>query len=324
MGDSVPLPIEFVDGQVDEGALLDAVRSARATFKAHMRVQGVSEAHPALTLTDLERQQVQDAYKQLKALTRDDQTPEKRAEACAWLAGQLPKSVEALKGRMLPLRLDAAQVEFSQADEGAALFKGDFEAHGGNCEEPAPFKLDSVLGVTVHTPMFARRMAKAQMEQELAQSAAYMVDERAAGPSNIKAPAPAIAAPKATIVGSANEEHKEGEGGTKASGQAGAMVPPEPSRAGGGEKRRRAGSEGAQRASDSAVAELPPGLFIVETIVARTKVGKDWKYLVKWAGYPSTQSSWEPTRNVKALAEYARFMHAPVNWVSMEDHSPVA
>jgi len=46
--------------------------------------------------------------------------------------------------------------------------------------------------------------------------------------------------------------------------------------------------------------------FKVDSIVAHKKVGRDFKWLIKWQGYPESDNSWEPSDNVpsRAVAKY--------------------
>ena len=45
------------------------------------------------------------------------------------------------------------------------------------------------------------------------------------------------------------------------------------------------------------------GIFEVETILQKRKVGRSWQFLVKWTGYASHENTWEPLANVKHLPE---------------------
>ena len=48
--------------------------------------------------------------------------------------------------------------------------------------------------------------------------------------------------------------------------------------------------------------------FEVEAILGHKPWGRGHRYLVKWKGYPTSESTWEPTNNLKGaleiLAEY--------------------
>ena len=43
--------------------------------------------------------------------------------------------------------------------------------------------------------------------------------------------------------------------------------------------------------------------FEVEKIVAKRKFGRQWKYRVKWKGYPSRQNTWEPKSSLTHCAD---------------------
>ena len=45
------------------------------------------------------------------------------------------------------------------------------------------------------------------------------------------------------------------------------------------------------------------GVYEVEAIIAKKRVGKSWHYLVKWAGYDETENTWEPLAHVRHLAD---------------------
>eukprot|EP00884_Botryococcus_braunii_P000202 jgi/Botrbrau1/10182/Bobra.0121s0025.1 len=45
------------------------------------------------------------------------------------------------------------------------------------------------------------------------------------------------------------------------------------------------------------------GVYEVEAITAKKKVGKSWQYLVKWKGYDETENTWEPLAHVRHLAD---------------------
>ena len=34
-------------------------------------------------------------------------------------------------------------------------------------------------------------------------------------------------------------------------------------------------------------------------IIAKKKIDSEWKYLVKWEGYSSSENTWEPIKNLK-------------------------
>jgi hypothetical protein len=45
------------------------------------------------------------------------------------------------------------------------------------------------------------------------------------------------------------------------------------------------------------------GVYAVETILAKKRVGKEWKYLVKWTGYDDSENTWEPFSHVRHLTD---------------------
>jgi hypothetical protein len=45
------------------------------------------------------------------------------------------------------------------------------------------------------------------------------------------------------------------------------------------------------------------GMYAVETILAKKRVGKEWKYLVKWTGYDDSENTWEPFSHVRHLTD---------------------
>ena len=45
------------------------------------------------------------------------------------------------------------------------------------------------------------------------------------------------------------------------------------------------------------------GVYEVEAILAKKRVGKSWQYLVKWMGYDETENTWEPLAHVRHLAD---------------------
>ena len=45
------------------------------------------------------------------------------------------------------------------------------------------------------------------------------------------------------------------------------------------------------------------GIFEVETILSKRRVGRSWQFLVKWTGYGDLENTWEPLSNVKHLPE---------------------
>jgi hypothetical protein len=49
------------------------------------------------------------------------------------------------------------------------------------------------------------------------------------------------------------------------------------------------------------------GQYIVERILAERKSGRSRQYLVKWAGYPVEESSWEPRKNLNCPDRLAEF-----------------
>lgn len=40
--------------------------------------------------------------------------------------------------------------------------------------------------------------------------------------------------------------------------------------------------------------------YKIEKILQRKKVGRGYKYLIKWKGYPESENTWEPKRNFNA------------------------
>ena len=38
--------------------------------------------------------------------------------------------------------------------------------------------------------------------------------------------------------------------------------------------------------------------YKVEAILSHKRLGKGYSYLIKWKGYPSSDNSWEPERNI--------------------------
>lgn len=63
--------------------------------------------------------------------------------------------------------------------------------------------------------------------------------------------------------------------------------------------------------STPAVVTSPPplyadkrgGIYEVETILAKKKFGRSWRYLVKWTGYDDSENTWEPLANVRHLTD---------------------
>jgi hypothetical protein len=61
--------------------------------------------------------------------------------------------------------------------------------------------------------------------------------------------------------------------------------------------------------STPAIVTTPPpvyadrrgGIYEVETILAKKKFGRSWRYLVKWTGYDDSENTWEPLANVRHL-----------------------
>ena len=46
--------------------------------------------------------------------------------------------------------------------------------------------------------------------------------------------------------------------------------------------------------------------YTVERILKRQKKGKKLFYLVKWEGYPDTQATWEPIKNLRNVRKMVR------------------
>lgn len=47
--------------------------------------------------------------------------------------------------------------------------------------------------------------------------------------------------------------------------------------------------------------------YIVEKILARKRVRQGYQYLVKWAGYPEDEATWEPRSSLKQLTAFQDF-----------------
>ena len=47
------------------------------------------------------------------------------------------------------------------------------------------------------------------------------------------------------------------------------------------------------------------GIYEVETILAKEKVGKSWRYLLKWTAYDDYENTWEPLANIRHLTDFA-------------------
>ena len=75
------------------------------------------------------------------------------------------------------------------------------------------------------------------------------------------------------------------------------------------------------RPPPEAVDATGDGEYVVERILAERKVGRGKQYLVKWAGYPTEESSWEPRKNLSCpdlLAEFeAQQLHSDVDALAM-------
>jgi len=75
------------------------------------------------------------------------------------------------------------------------------------------------------------------------------------------------------------------------------------------------------RPPPEAVDATGDGEYVVERILAERKVGRGKQYLVKWAGYPNEESSWEPRKNLSCpdlLAEFeAQQLHSDVDALAM-------
>jgi hypothetical protein len=39
--------------------------------------------------------------------------------------------------------------------------------------------------------------------------------------------------------------------------------------------------------------------------LAKEKVGKSWRYLVKWTAYDDYENTWEPLANIRHLTDFA-------------------
>jgi hypothetical protein len=50
-------------------------------------------------------------------------------------------------------------------------------------------------------------------------------------------------------------------------------------------------------------ADKSGSIFEVETILAKKRFGKTWKYLVKWTGYDDSENTWEPLAHVQHLTD---------------------
>jgi hypothetical protein len=50
-------------------------------------------------------------------------------------------------------------------------------------------------------------------------------------------------------------------------------------------------------------ADKSGSIYEVETILAKKRVGKTWKYLVKWTGYDDSENTWEPLAHVQHLTD---------------------
>ena len=45
------------------------------------------------------------------------------------------------------------------------------------------------------------------------------------------------------------------------------------------------------------------GEYVVESIIGRRRKGERTEYLVKWKGYKSEESTWEPVRNLSKVKD---------------------
>jgi len=52
-------------------------------------------------------------------------------------------------------------------------------------------------------------------------------------------------------------------------------------------------------------------IYLVEKLLKRRKAGKGYEYQVKWLGYPDTENTWEPSKNI--LGKAARAMMHKLN-----------
>jgi len=50
-------------------------------------------------------------------------------------------------------------------------------------------------------------------------------------------------------------------------------------------------------------ADKAGGIYEVESIIGKKKIGKTWHFLVKWSGYADFDNTWEPLKNVRHLTD---------------------
>ncbi|KAH7548622.1 reverse transcriptase [Bipolaris maydis] len=55
--------------------------------------------------------------------------------------------------------------------------------------------------------------------------------------------------------------------------------------------------------------ELENDEYMVEAVKDLRKIGRQWKYLVKWQGWPDSQNTWEPEENLTNCKELIRAYH---------------
>ena len=49
--------------------------------------------------------------------------------------------------------------------------------------------------------------------------------------------------------------------------------------------------------------------YDVESILDVRKEGRQWKYLVKWEGYDTSENTWEPLKHLKKVQEMIKQFH---------------